>query len=106
MAGSEQDTTSSFSFANKVASSWGTENAVLADQQLLDTICSTNLCNGLYDLRIVIATVTANNEERALNTFGNGEEDAGDEGFGIVGLLKDDDLFTKTRTVDVNDRSL
>jgi hypothetical protein len=51
----------------------------------------------------MVATVTANNEEGALNTFGNGEEDTGDEGLGVVGLLENDDFLTKTRTVDVND---
>lgn len=102
MAGSEQDTTGSFSLADKMAGSWGTEDAVLSDQELLDTICSTDLCNCLNDLRVVVATVTANNEERTLNAFGNGEEDAGDEGLGVVGLLEDDDLLAKTRTVMVN----
>lgn len=103
MAGSEQDTTGSFSLANKMASSRGTEDAVLADQKLLDAICSTNLCDGLYDFRVVVATVTANNEEGTLHTFGNGEQDAGDEGFGVVGLLENDDLLTETRSVIFND---
>lgn len=102
MAGSEQDTTGSFSLADKMAGSWGTEDAVLADQKLLDAICSTDLCNCLYDLRVVVATVTANNEEGTLNTFGNGEEDTGDEGFGVVGLLENDDLLTKARTVIID----
>lgn len=54
----------------------------------------------------MVATVTANNEEGTLNTFGDGEEDASDEGLGVVGLLEDDHLLAETRTVDVNDRSL
>lgn len=72
MASSEQDTTGSFPLADKMAGSWGTEDTVLADQELLDTICSANLCNCLYDLRVVVAAVTADNEERTLYTFGNG----------------------------------
>jgi hypothetical protein len=50
----------------------------------------------------VVATVTADNEERILNAFGNGEEDTGDEGLGVVGLLENDDFFAKTRTVNVS----
>lgn len=38
-----------------------------------------------------------------LDTFGNGEEDAGNEGFAVVGLLEGGDLFTKTRAVKMSD---
>ena len=51
----------------------------------------------------MVATVTANNEEGTLNAFGNGEKDTGDEGFGVVGLLENDDLLSKTRTIIVNE---
>lgn len=98
MTGSQQNTTSSFPLADKVTGRWGAENAVLSDQELLHAVCSANLCDCLYDLRVVVATVTADNEERALHAFGDGKEDTGDEGLGIIGLLEDDDLFAKTRT--------
>ena len=100
MTGSQEDTTGSLTLADEVASSGGTEDAVLADQQLLDTIGSTDLSDLLDDLSVVVTTITTNDEESSLSTLGDGEDDAGDEGLGVVGLLEDLDLLTKTRAVD------
>jgi hypothetical protein len=70
----------------------------LSDQKLLHAVCRADLSNCLNDFWVVIATIATDDEESSLSAFGDGEEDAGDEGFGVVGLLEDDDLFTETRT--------
>ena len=74
-------------------------DAILTDQELLHTVSGTNLRNQLRDLRVVVATITADDQERALDAFGDGEEDGGDEVLGIVLLLEDLDLLAKTRAV-------
>jgi hypothetical protein len=76
--------------------SGGAENAILANDELLDTVCGTNLCNGLGDLGVPVTAVTTNDEGRVLDTLGDGEEDAGDERLRVVLLLEDLDLLTKT----------
>ena len=60
--------------------SGGTEDAILADDELLDAVSGTNLCNGLGDLGVPVATVTTNDESGVLDTLGNGKENAGNEG--------------------------
>lgn len=80
-----------------MAGSRCTQNAVLTDEKLLNTVGSTDLCNLLNDFGVVETAVTANDEERTLDTFGNREEDGGDEGFTVVWLLKDLDLLTQAR---------
>jgi hypothetical protein len=97
VTGSQQDTTSSLSHADQVARSRSTEDAILADQELLDAIGSTDFGNLLDNLRIVVATITTDDKESSLSTLRDGEQDAGDESFGVVGLLEDLDLFAKTR---------
>jgi hypothetical protein len=76
----QQDTTSGLADADDVGGSGGTENAILANDELLDTVCGTDLCNGLGDLGVPVTAVTANDEGGVLDTLGDGEEDAGDEG--------------------------
>lgn len=72
MAGSEQNTTSSLSDTDNMAGSRGAENSILTDQKLLDTICSTNLCNELDHLRIPVSAISAYNQESTFSTFGDG----------------------------------
>ena len=98
VAGGEQDTASSLPDPDDMAGSRGRENAVLADQQLLDAVGSTDLGDLLCDLRVPVATVTTDNEESVLSALRNRLEDADDEGFGVVLLLEDLDLLAKTRT--------
>lgn len=47
----------------------------------------------------MVPPITADDQERTLRALGDGEENAGDEGFGVVGLLENGDLFAKTGTV-------
>lgn len=98
VTGSQQNTTRRLAYTNQVASGRGTHDAVLADQQLLDAIGGGDLGN-LVDHYIVVETaITTNDEERVLDTLGNGQKNTGDEGFGVVGLLEDLDLLAETRT--------
>jgi hypothetical protein len=75
-------------------------NAILTDQELLDTVSGTNLCNHLSDLWVPVAAITADDKVRVLDTFGDGEEDGGDEGLAVVILLEDLDLLAEARTVE------
>jgi hypothetical protein len=78
--GGQQDTTSGLADADDVRRSRGTENTILANDELLDTVCGTNLCNGLGDLGVPVTTVTSNDEGGVLDALGDGEEDAGNKG--------------------------
>ena len=98
MTGSQQNTPRGLAHANQVASGRGTHDTVLADQQLLDAIGGGDLGNLVDHYIVVETTITTNDEERALDTLGNGQENTGDEGFGVVGLLEDLDLLAETRT--------
>lgn len=80
-----------------MASSRCAEDAILPNHQLSHAICNTNLCNQLNDFWVVVAAITADDEESSLRALGNGQENAGDEGLAVVGLLEDGNLFTKAR---------
>lgn len=82
-----------------MAGSRGREDSVLADQDLLNTICSTNLGNDLNDLGVVETAVTANDQEGAINAFGYGEQDSCDKSLAVMRLLEDGDLLSKTGSV-------
>lgn len=96
MAGSQKDTTGRLPLANDVAGGWSAQNAVLSDQELLHAVCGADLGDFLNDLGVVVAAITTNDQERALSTLGDGQENTGDEGFGVVGLLEDGDLLAQT----------
>ena len=69
------------------------ENAILPDYQLLYAICCTNLRNQLDEVRVVESSISCDDEEAALDTLWNREENACDEGLAVVGLLKDASLL-------------
>jgi hypothetical protein len=95
VTGGQQDTASSLADADEVASSGSAENAILAHQELLDTVGGTDLSDLGDHLGVVVTAITTNDEEGPLNTLGNGEENTSDEGLGVVGLLEDLDLLAK-----------
>jgi hypothetical protein len=95
VTGGEQDTAGGFADADDMAGSRSAENAMLSDDQFLDSICSTDLCNQLRDLWVPIPSITTNDKERSFYTFGYGQEDRGNEGLAVVGLLEDGDLLSK-----------
>ena len=96
MGSGKKDTTSCLALADNVGGGWSTEDTVLADEKLLDTVCGTNLSNQLNDLWVPVTTITTNNQEAVLDTFWNGKEDRGNEGLRVVRLLENHDLLTKT----------
>ena len=96
VTGCEEDATGCLPNTDDMAGSRSTENAILADEQLLDTICSPNLCNKLDDLWVPVSAVTTNDKEGTLYTFRDGQENGGDEGFAVMILLEDGDLFAKS----------
>lgn len=81
-----------------MASGGCAENAILADQELLDSVCGADFGNKLSDLGIPVAAVSANDEEGASNAFRDGLEDAGNKGLGVVVLLEHLDLLAQART--------
>jgi hypothetical protein len=101
MTGSKQDSTSCLSLPDDVTSSGCAHDTVLTEQQLLDTICSTNLCNELHDLWVVVTAISSNDKEAVLDTFWDREKDGGNKGLRVVLLLEHLDLLAKTRTVRV-----
>jgi hypothetical protein len=62
MAGSQQDTASGLAYADDVASSRCAEDAILADQQLLDTVGGTDLGDQLSHFGIPVTTITTDHE--------------------------------------------
>ena len=71
MAGSEEDTAGRFPYPDEVTGSRCAHDAILADQELLDAIGSTDLGNGLGDLGVPVTTVSTDDEERVLYAFRN-----------------------------------
>ena len=63
MAGSQQDTTGGFAKTDDMRSGRGRENAILADEKLLDAIGSANLGNQLDDLGVPIPAIASNDKE-------------------------------------------
>lgn len=97
MTGSQENTTGGFPPADEVTRSWGTEDAILANNELLHAIGSTNLGDLLDDVGVVVATIATDDEESVLSAFRDGKEGAGDEGLGVVLLLEDLDLLSQAR---------
>jgi hypothetical protein len=54
----------------------------------------------LRDLWIPVAAITADDQEGTFGTFWDGEDDGGNEVLGVVGLLEDLDLLSKTGAID------
>ena len=71
VTGSEQNATSSFPFPNDMACCRRAQYAILSDQNLFDSVCSTNLSNQLYHLRVVEPSISPNDEEAAFCAFGD-----------------------------------
>lgn len=70
----------------------GGEDAVLSDDEVLDTVTSSNLDDLLDALGRVEATVSSNDERGSLSAGGgDSREDGLDEVLGVVLLLEDGD---------------
>jgi len=97
VTGGEQDTASGLPDPDNMTGSGCAEDTVLANQQLLHAVGSTDLCDLLGDLGVPVTSVSSNDEEGTLRALRNRLEDANDEGLGVVLLLEDLDLLAKTR---------
>jgi hypothetical protein len=62
VTGCEEDTTGGLAKTNDMAGSWGGENAVVADDELLDTVRGADLCGELDDLGVPVTAVTTDNK--------------------------------------------
>lgn len=71
MTRSQENTASSLPRSNQMACRRGTQNPVLADEELLDTIGSADLRNLLDHLRIEVATIACDDEGCALGALGD-----------------------------------
>ena len=71
MTGSEQDSTSSLSFPDDMAGGWRAQYAILSDENFLDTICSPNLSNQLYHLRVVESSIPSDDKEATFGALGD-----------------------------------
>lgn len=69
VASCQQDTTSCLLYPDDMAGGRCAENAILADYELLDAVCSTNLSNQLCDFWVPVAAITTNDEGRSSNAF-------------------------------------
>lgn len=96
VTGGQKDTTCGSLFPNDMASCRCREDTILADQQLLNAICGTDFGYQLNNFGIVEASISTNDQKASLNALGYGEEDAGDKGLAVMGLLEDLDLLPKT----------
>ena len=65
VAGGQENTSCGLALADDMAGSRSRENAILADQKLLDAISGANLCDQLDDLGVPEAAITPNDEECA-----------------------------------------
>jgi len=68
----------------------------MPDEQFLDTIGSTNFCNLLDDLRVVVTAITTNYEERSFGSLGDSLEECCNEVLSVIWLLENDYLLTKS----------
>jgi hypothetical protein len=68
VTGCEENAASGFTQADDMASCGGREDAVLADEELLDAVGSTNLGDQLDNLWVPVPTITTDYEERACRT--------------------------------------
>jgi hypothetical protein len=50
----------------------------------------------LHNFWVVESSISSDYQEAALSAFGDREEDAGDEGFAVMGLLEDGDFLSKS----------
>ena len=95
VTGGEENAAGSLHLANDVAGSRSAHDAIVAQYEFFDAISSTNLEDQLHNIRVVEATIAADDEKGAIDTFRDGQQAAGNKGLAIVGLLEDFDLLAQ-----------
>lgn len=98
MTSSQQNPSSGLSLSDNMTSSWGAQDTLVPDEQFLDTVGSTDLCNLLDSLGVVVTTITTNYEERSFGSLGDSLEECCNEVFGVIWLLENGYLLTKSGT--------
>jgi hypothetical protein len=98
VTGSQQDAARRLAYPDDMAGGRSAQDAVLTDQQLLNSVRGTNLGDQLGDFRVPVAAIAADDEERVLDALRDGQQDAGDKCLRVVVLLEDFDLFAEART--------
>lgn len=63
MAGSKKNTASGLAKTDDVTGSRSGQDTILADEELLDTVASTNFGNQLDNFRVPVASITTNHKE-------------------------------------------
>jgi len=81
-----------------MTSSWGAQDTLVPDEQFLDTIGSTNFCNLLDGLRVVVTAITTNYEERPFGSLRDSLEECCDEVLSVIWLLENGYFLTKSGT--------
>ena len=99
MAGREKNPSRGLLLPDDMASRRGTQDAILTQQNLPNSICRSNLGNQLNDFWIVETTISSDDEEAALGALGDREQDTRNESLTIVGLLEYSDPLSKTRSI-------
>ena len=84
MAGSEKNASSSLSLSNDMTCSRRAQDPILSNQKLLHTIRGPNSRNELYGFWVIKSPIASNHQKAALDSLGDRQEDAGDEGLGII----------------------
>ena len=74
------------------------QDTILSDEELLDSICSTNLGYELHYFRVVVSSISTDDKKAVFCTFGYRQEDTSHERLAIMGLLKDGDLLSESRS--------
>jgi hypothetical protein len=69
VARGEQNATRSLLDANDMAGSWSTQNAILAHNEFLHTICCSDLGNQLGHFRVPKSAVTTDDQGASLYTL-------------------------------------
>ena len=91
----QENTARSFPFPNNVTSGWCAEYAILPYQELLDTVCCPDFGNQLHHLRVVVSSISSNDQEAAFRTFRDRQEYASDERLAVMWFLEDCDPLTE-----------
>lgn len=96
MTRGEEDAAGRLAGADLVRDGRGREDAVAADDELLDAVTRGDLDNDADNLGRVVAAIAADDEGGALRTAGDSREDRLDKVLGVMLLLEDGDAVAQT----------
>lgn len=71
MAGSKEDTAGGLAFPDNVAGSRSTQNAVLSDQEVFHSICSSDFGNQLHHFGVVVTPISPDDQEATFGALGD-----------------------------------